>query len=156
MAIINIKKHEIGIQLAKWVILGIRTGIRRHVDTYRSLIVTDPVRAKEVLDAAVSKPRRARARVDDWIDDYDAIHGVGTAVTVLQECLALSGLVTLGEINTELADLEVQAQVLIDNNAGGWTLDQVATAIENNIEWEALQWQFPNSSGFVDTVLLDN
>jgi hypothetical protein len=156
MPIANLKKHEIGVQLAKWVVMGIKTGIRRFVADYRSLKPVNPVEAKARLEAAVSTTRRARSRVDRWIADYDAINGAGSAVTYLQECLALSGLVTLAELNAEMASLEAQAQTLIDNNTAGWTLDQIATAIEANIEWEAKQWVFPDEIGYTDTVLLDN
>lgn len=156
MPIDNIRKRKIGEQLTDWVVLGIRTGARQLVEQYRTTKPTNPILAKQYLEAAISKPRRARARINDWIADYDSKNGAGTAVTFLGECLALRGIATLAEINAELTLLEAQAQTLINNNAGGWTLDQVAAAIENNMEWEAKQWTFPNLTAFVDTQLVDN
>lgn len=156
MPINNVKKRKIGEQLSDWVYLGIRTGARRLTEQYRQTVATDPVTAKEYLSAAVNKPRRARDRINEWIATYDAVNGAGSAVIFLGECLTLFGVVTLAEIDAELTVLEAQAQTLFDNNAGGWTLDQVATSIETNMEWEAKDWVFPNSVGYADIPLLDN
>ena len=156
MAINDVKKRKIGEQLVDWIYLGVRTGARRLTEVYRNELASNPVLAKASLSAAVNKPRRARDRINEWIATYDAANGAGAAVIFLDECLTLFGVVTLAEINVELTDLESQAQTLFDNNTGGLTLDQIATAIENNMEWEAKDWVFPNSAGYADIALLDN
>lgn len=150
------KKRKIGRELVDWIYLGIRTGARRSTELYQLEKATNPTLAKNHLTRAVNMPRRARARVNKWITEYDAINGAGTGQVFIGECLTLAGSVTLGEINSELTNLESLAQTVIDNNAGGWTLDQVAAAIENQLEWEAKDWIFPLPTAYSDTELLDN
>lgn len=155
MAIGDAKKRRIGRELVDWVMLGIQTGAIRSVAEYRALAVPDPVKAKAQLTRAVNMPRRARARIDNWIEDYDAANGAGAGQTFLVECLALAGSVTLGQLNSEVTRLETLAQTVIDNNnAGSLTLDQVATAIENNLQNEAQEWAFPLPAAYADLTLV--
>lgn len=156
MAIIDAKKRRIGRELVDWIYLGIRTGARRLVEEYRANVATNPAHAKALLSAAVNKPRRARDRINNWIANYDAVNGAGAGQIYLGECLTLAGVVTLAQINTELTNLETQAQTLITNNQSGWTLEQVAAYIEANLEWEAKLWEFPNSAGYTDIELIAN
>ena len=83
-----------------------------------------------VLQQAIDAPHRARTRIQYWIDRYDAKNTPGDAVTLLQECLSLTGATTLQSINDALGTLETQAQTLVDRVQSGWTWDQVADAME--------------------------
>lgn len=155
MAISDAKKRKIGNELVDWIYLGIRTGARRSTEEYRRLLLENRLdEAKASLTRAVNMPRRARARITTWIAGYDAINGAGSAQTFLASCLSIAGTVTLSEIDAELTMLENQAQILINNNQSGWTLDQVATAIENQLEWEAKDWVFPLPVDYVDIELI--
>ena len=143
------KKRKIGRELVDWIYLGIRTGARRSAQIYQQEKISNPTQAIAHIKRAVDMPNRARARINEWISVYDAENGIGTGQIFLGECLTLAGSVTLGEINAELTALEAQAQTVVDNVAGGWTWDQVASAIENQ-EWEAKDWAFPLPQGYVD------
>jgi len=156
MAITDAKKRRIGRELVDWIHLGIRTGARRSVAEYQRLKVSDRPQAIEHLTRAVNMPAKARARIDKWISDYDAINGAGTGQVFIAECLTLAGSVTLGEINSDLTTLENQADTLITNNQSGGTLDEMAAAIESALEWEAKDWTFPIPETFTESPLLDN
>lgn len=156
MAIADAKKRRIGRELVDWIYLGIRTGARRSTAEYQNLKVSNRPQAIEHLTRAVNMPNRARARIDKWIADYDAVNGAGSGQAFIGECLALAGSVTLGEINSELTTLENQANTLIANNQAGGTLDEMAAAIEGALDWEAQQWQFPIPATYSDSLLVDN
>ena len=157
MPIADAKKRRIGRELTDWIYLGIRTGARRSTLEYQTLKQDDPINAKAVLERAVNMPRRARTRINEWITTWDGIHGTGEGVVFLADCLSLAGTITIAEINAELTTLEAQAQTIIDHNLlDGWTLDQIATAIENALEWEAKDWIFPLPESYSDIGLVDN
>lgn len=157
MAIADAKKRRIGRELVDWIHLGIRTGARRSVATYRAeKLAGNNTRAIEEITRAVNMPRRARERLDEWIRVYDLANGAGAGQTFLGECLTLAGSVTLGNINGDLTTLENAASNFISLNAGGETLDQLATRLENALENEANQWKFPFPDGYADIGLLDN
>lgn len=144
MAIADAKKRRIGQQLVDWIYLGIRTGARRSVADYRiSGNLGD-------LTRAVNMPRRARARINKWIADYDAAHGSGTGLVYLKECLSLAGTVTYDDLDAELTRLEDFAADLIAQNKAGKTPDEIATAIETQVEWEAKDWVFPIPDDYTD------
>jgi len=171
MPIVDAKKRRIGRELVDWIHLGIRTGARHSVAQYRaekersvqaladsnpSLAAASLTRAINQLTRAVNMPRRARERINEWIRVYDLENGAGSGQTFIVECLALAGSVTLGDINSDLTTLENQTANLIATNAGGGTLDEMATAIENALDNEAKEWQFPIPEGYTDIGLLDN
>jgi len=157
MAIADAKKRRIGRELVDWIHLGIRTGARRSVAAYRLEKASgNQLSAIEHITRAVNMPRRARERLNEWIRVYDLENGVGAGQTFLSECLTLSGSVTLGNINGDLTTLENQTATLISNNQSGGTLDEMATIIENVLDNESNQWQFPFPDGYEDIGLLDN
>ena len=157
MAIADAKKRRIGRELVDWIHLGIRTGARRSVANYRQLKTNGQQdEAIEQITRAVNMPRRARERINEWIRVYDLANGSGAAQIFINECLALAGSVTLGEINSHLTTLETQADNLISANGSGGTLDEMATALENALENEASLWRFPFPDGYIDIGLLDN
>jgi len=157
MAIQDAKKRRIGRELVDWIHLGIRTGARRAVANYRQEKANgNQAQAIEQITRAVNMPRRARERINETIRLYELKNGANTANPFLISCLALAGSVTLGEINSDLTTLENQTANLIANNAAGGTLDEMATAIENALDNEANEWQFPFPDGYTDVGLLDN
>lgn len=156
MPITDVKKRKIGRELTDWIYLGVCTGARRSTEIYRDELATRPAYAKEHLTRAVNMPRRARDRITTWMADYDAKNGSGTGQAFLVECLTLAGTATLGELNAALANYEDIAQAIINNNIGGDTLDQVATAIETQCPHDAKDWVFPLSGSYSDIALLDN
>jgi len=157
MPIEDAKKRRIGRELVDWIHLGIRTGARRSVANYRAeKIAGNQAKAIEQITRAVNMPRRARERINEWIRIYDLENGTGAGQTFIVECLALAGSVTLAEINSDLTTLESQTTTLISNNQSGSTLDEMATIIENVLDDEAKQWQFPFPVGYEDITLLDN
>lgn len=93
----------------------------------------------ECVRQAVDTPTRTRAQIAAWMADYDARNGAGAAQTFLGQCLFESGSSrVLSDINDELAALEAQAMVMVDNVENqGWTLDDVAAAIEEQVQMEA-------------------
>ena len=143
MAIGNAKKRKVGEQLTDWVYLGVRTGARRAVAVYRAEKTTDPDLAVAQIKHAVNIPHQAMARISKAVDDFGA--------PLLNECLALAGDVTLGEINTDLTAILAQTQTIVDHvNNDGWTWDQVATAIESGISHEAKDWVFLIPEDYID------
>lgn len=88
-----------------------------------------------VLKQAVDTPKRARAQIQNWMQEYDSKNGSGSAQSFLSACLtAANSTKTLTNVNSELAALETQAQTIVNNiQNNGWTWDQAATAIENSI-----------------------
>lgn len=98
------------------------------VQQYRS---SDDRMKESLMRQAIDTPHRARAQIAAWIAGYDAVHGSGSAVAFMNECLTAAGsTTTLADINTALAALEAQAQTIVDNVLGGWTWARAATAIE--------------------------
>lgn len=110
----------------------VRKYVRRLISQYRENGYEELVRQ------AVDTPARARAQVQGWIDSYDARNGPGAAVTYLGEALALAGSTeSSASIDARIASIEAQAATMVDNvNNNGWTLAQVATAIEGAIQPE--------------------
>lgn len=83
------------------------------------------------LKQAVDTPRRVRAQVTAWISSYNAIRGANAAQTLITESLTAAGsALTLAQIDARIATIEAQAQTLVNNVSGGWTWNQVASAIE--------------------------
>jgi HD-like signal output (HDOD) protein len=156
MSIEDAKKRMIGRQLVDWIFLGVETGARKSVEEYRKNISSNPEIAKEYLTRAVNMPRRARLRIETWISEYDTQNESGSAETYLNECLHCCGSVTLSDIMTELQELEAKTQAIIDSNANGATLDEIATAIEQNLSWTAKEWEFLFPFNYKDLELLDN
>lgn len=144
MAIADAVKKKIGREAVEWIYLGIRTGARRAVNEYRSLMAQGRTEeATNQIKRAVDMPHRARARIDYAIANYGG--------PALNEALTLAGTVTWSEINAELTILENYAQGLVDHvNIDGWTWDQVADNIEANVEHEADRWVFPIPPGYLD------
>ena len=157
MAIADAKKRRIGRELVDWIHLGIRTGARRSVAAYRQeKLAGNQALAIEQITRAVNMPHRARERINEWVRVYDLANGAGSGQTFIVECLALAGSVTLANINSDLTTIENAATNFIALNAGGETLDQLATRLENALENESLLWQFPFPDGYTDIALLDN
>jgi len=152
MAIADAKKRKIGIHLIDWIHLGIRTGARRSVEEYRRLAATDPVQAEGHLARACNMPMRARATINAIMARYGSANGAGTAVAYLGQCLALTGTsITVADLNVDLTAMENFCNGLIDDKiAGTKTLDEIAAAIEAQVEWEALDWSPPIDFSQVD------
>jgi hypothetical protein len=156
MSINDAKKRMIGRQLVDWIFLGVETGARQSVEDYRKNVSSNPAMAKDFLTRAVNMPRRARLRIEAWISEYDNQNESGSAETYLNECLQCCGSVTLSDIMTELQALEAKTQAIIDSNVSGATLDEIATAIENELNWTAKEWEFLFPFNYEDLELLDN
>lgn len=155
MAIADAKKRMIGRQLVDWIYLGIRTGARRSVAEYRARKVADEDAAIQTLKRAVDMPHRARIRITEWITTYNAANGAGTGQTFIGQCLALSGGVTLAEINAEVTTMENFCATLVaaapaPYGNGSMTWDQIAASIEANVPHEANDWVFPLPAGYLD------
>lgn len=105
---------------------------------YREMVFT-PISAQvhriALIKQAVDTPRRAKAQITNWISQYNARHGAGSAQTFLQACLTEYGSSkTLASITAEITTGETFAQGLVNSvNNSGWTFDQVASAIEAQI-----------------------
>ena len=143
MAISNILKEKIGRELRDWIFLGIRTGARRAVNDYRSLLANGRTQdAENSIKRAIDLPHRARARINYFISQYNQ--------QFLGECLNLAGDATLSELDTELQILENYAQTLVDRRGQGESWDDLAGDIEANIENESTKWVFPFPPGYTD------
>lgn len=143
MAIADIVKKKIGRELREWIFLGIRTGARRGVENYRSLIVIGrDTEAVLAIKRAIDLPHRVRERIDYFIDQYSQ--------SFLFECMAFEGTTTLAELNSELQILENYAQNLVNRQGGGESWDDLASDIETNIEKESTKWIFPLPPGYTD------
>ncbi len=143
MAISNIIKEKIGKELREWIFLGIRTGVRRSVGDYRSLLASGRTQEAEfALKRAIDMPNRARARINYFISQYGQ--------QFLVECMGLAGDVTLVELNTELQILENYAQNLVDRRGQGDSWDDLAGDIEVKIENESDKWVFPFPPSYTD------
>ena len=95
----------------------------------------NPVFAENEIRQAVDTPARARARVQEWIANYNSANGAGAAQAFLGTCLAAFGSSkTLQDVDDELAALESQAATVVDNvNNNAWTFEQVADWLEQNL-----------------------
>lgn len=147
MPIANIIKRKVGRELREWLVLGIRTGMRRGVAEYRQLIVMgQPLRAEQAIKRAIDLPHRARSRIDHAI----TVYGQNAVVSAFTDGVD----VTVAELNAELAALEAYAQLLVDRRntdptgTGAW--DALATDIETNVELESERWTFQIPPGYVD------
>lgn len=87
------------------------------------------------LKQGVDTPHRARAQVTAWVADYNARNGPGTALPFLASCLTAAGSSkTVASIDAALATLESQCLVLVNHvKNDGWTMSQVASAIEAQV-----------------------
>jgi hypothetical protein len=143
MAISNILMKKIAKELREWIYLGIRTGARRSVQNYRTLL-TNGRDADAILEIkrAIDMPHRARERINYFITQYGQ--------PFLVSCMALEGAETLGELNTELTTLETYAQGLVDRKNIGETWDSLATDLESHLEDESIKWVFPFPPGYTD------
>ncbi len=143
MAISNIIKEKIGKELREWIFLGIRTGARRAVTDYRSLLANGRTQeAENTIKRAIDLPHRARARINYFISQYSQ--------QFLVECMGLAGDATLAELNTELQVLENYAQNLVDRRGQGESWNDLADDVEANIENESVKWAFPFPPGYTD------
>lgn len=151
MAISDAKKRRIGNELIDWIYLGIRTGARHRVAEYRKIAGTDPIRAEEILKAAVNMPNRARARINEARRLYEVRFGTGTFNAFIASCLSLVGNITIAEVNTALTALEAESNALITAHKNStMTLLQIADWIDANWENESLDWTFPFPVGYKD------
>ena len=162
MAIADAKQRKIGHELVEWIYLGVRTGARRSVAEYRNLLANRPDDALNQLKRAIDLPNRARARIDEWVRAYDLVNGAGSGQTFLGDCLSSFGAgknaatrVSLSDINSELTTLENWAAVRVaaapaPYGDGSKTWDDIATEVENQVEWEAKDWVFVLPAGYTD------
>ena len=143
MAISNILMKKIAKELREWIYLGIRTGARRSVQNYRTLLVNGRD-AEAILEIkrAIDMPHRARGRINYFITLYGQ--------PFLVSCMTLEGTETLGELNTELTALETYAQGLVDRKNLGETWDLLATDLESHLEDESIKWVFPFPPEYTD------
>jgi hypothetical protein len=143
MAISNILKRKIAIELQDWIFLGIRTGMRRGVQSYRALLSTNPTEAVNEIKRAIDLPQRARARINQFIATYTQAY--------LVSCISMYSDYTISELNTELTSLENYATGLYNrriNNSESW--GSLATDIETNITLESQIWTFPLPGNYKD------
>jgi hypothetical protein len=144
MPIDDIKKKKIGRELTEWIFLGVRTGMRRGVEMYEAEKANNLDRAILALKRAVDLPRRAKIRIQEFIQKDPG------NLQLIEDSLALYGTVTRAEIQAELDSLEIYAQGLKDAYDGGASYDDIANDITNNIEKESDYWIFKIPDGYTD------
>lgn len=81
---------------------------------------------------AVDTPTRAKARVQNWIAEYDASNGAGSGAAFLNECLSQAGSSeTVSSLNAQITALESQALAIRDDIlADVLTYEDAADSIE--------------------------
>lgn len=105
---------------------GVQDFMRRAVANYRS---SGNVRE---LEEAITAPQNRRNMILTYIADN------GTAI--IDEYLAVLGIVTRSQLNTYSLNLCSYTQDLFDRYTGGETADSIATDIETNIENYAIRF----------------
>lgn len=146
-------KAEIGAAAAN-LIEDMRTNVLSLVGQYRDPIA--PELAEPLIRQAVDTPHRARARLQNWLAQYDAQHGAGAGVALIDECLIAAGSSeTVASLNAALTAAEAQAATLVDNvNNQGWTWDQVADWFDANlydaVDVDLTYRTLPLPAGYVD------
>lgn len=144
MAISDIKKKRIGRELREWVFLGVKTGMRRGAEIYEQEKVRNSVEAIAQLKRAVDLPRRAKTRIETFINARPG------NLQLLADALAMSGTVTLSEIRDELDIMIAYAQGLKDSYDINSSWDILSEDIRTNVENESLDWIFKLPVGYVD------
>lgn len=126
-------------------VLGLVSEARRQPEPYKTALMKQ----------AVDTPHRAQAQLAAWIAAYNARNGGSGAATFLASCLVAAGSAkTISQLNADLEALAAQAQTLVTNvQTNGWSWDQVATAIEAQIEPEPAEsfdyTRLPIPAGYV-------
>jgi len=128
-------KAQIGVALSS-IRADILDEVEYLVRQYRRVDEPNP---DDMIIQAVDTPARAKARLVEWITEYNSRNDAGTGQIFLNECLVAAGsLETVASLNAQITVLETQAQTMVDNvNNSAWTFDQVADWLEANLPQEA-------------------